>query len=69
MKIRFKNANEAYEGVIDEILQKGVDFGDTKAIFNCGFYIDNPSDKAITNAERKWRPNVCCGRMGLVSFW
>ena len=54
MKTRFKNANEAYEGVIDEILQKGIDFGDTKAIFNCGFYIDNPSDKVITNAERKW---------------
>ena len=54
MKIRFKNANEAYEAVLDEILQKGIDFGDTKAIFNCGFYIDNPSDKAITNTERKW---------------
>ena len=54
MKTRFNNANEAYEGVIDEILQKGIDFGDTKAIFNCGFYIDNPSDKVITNIERKW---------------
>jgi len=54
MKTRFKNANEAYEAVLDEILQKGIDFGDTKAIFNCGFYIDNPSDKAITNTERKW---------------
>ena len=54
MKTRFNNANEAYEAVLDEILQKGIDFGDTKAIFNCGFYIDNPSDKTITNAERKW---------------
>jgi thymidylate synthase len=54
MKTRFNNANEAYEGVIDEILQKGIDFGDTKAIFNCGFYIDNPSDKVITNVERNW---------------
>lgn len=54
MKKRFKNANEAYEAVLDEILQNGIDFGDTKAIFNCGFYIDNPSDKTITNAERKW---------------
>ena len=54
MKTRFKNANEAYEAVLDKILQEGIDFGDTKAIFNCGFYIDNPSDKAITNAERKW---------------
>ena len=37
MKTRFKNANDAYEAVLDEILQKGIDFGDTKAIFNCGF--------------------------------
>ena len=36
---------------LDEILQNGIDFGDTKAIFNCGFYIDNPSDKAITNVQ------------------
>ena len=42
MKKRFKNANEAYEAVLDEILQNGIDFGDTKAIYNCGFYIDNP---------------------------
>jgi thymidylate synthase len=54
MKTRFNNANEAYEAVLDEILQEGIDFGDTKAIFNCGFYIDNPSDKTITNAKRKW---------------
>ena len=54
MKKRFNNANEAYEGLIDEILQKGVNFGDTKAIFNCGFYIDNPSNKNITNVERNW---------------
>jgi len=38
MKSKFKNANEAYEAVLDEILQEGIDFGDTKAIFNCGFY-------------------------------
>ena len=54
METRFNNANEAYEGIINEILKKGIDFGDTKAIFNCGFYIDNPSDKTITNADRKW---------------
>jgi thymidylate synthase len=54
MQTKFNNANEAYEAVLDKILQEGIDFGDTKAIFNCGFYIDNPSDKAITNLERKW---------------
>ena len=54
MNKRYNNANEAYEAVLDEILQHGIDFGDTKAIFNCGFYIDNPSDKAIVNAQRNW---------------
>ena len=54
MRKRFNNANEAYEAVLDEIIQEGVDFDNTKAIFNCGFYIDNPSDKHITNAERDW---------------
>ena len=54
MTKRYNNANEAYEAVLDEILQYGIEFGDTKAIFNCGFYIDNPSDKLITNAERNW---------------
>ena len=57
MTKRYKNANEAYEAVLDEILQHGIDFGDTKAIFNCGFYIDNPSDKYITNLERNWSKN------------
>ena len=54
MTKRYNNANEAYEAVLDKILQYGIDFGDTKAIFNCGFYVDNPSDKLITNAERNW---------------
>ena len=58
MRKRFKNANEAYEAVLDEIIQEGVDFDNTKAIFNCGFYIDNPSQKHITNAERDWSLNT-----------
>ena len=51
---KFKNANEAYEVVLNKITKDGIDFGDTKAIFNCGFYIENPLDKVITNADRKW---------------
>ena len=54
MRIRYNNANEAYEAVLDHILEHGIDFDDTKAVFNCGFYIDNPSDKNITNVERNW---------------
>jgi len=50
----FRNANEAYEYVHDQILQHGVTFGDTKALFNVGFYITDPKDRKIINRERKW---------------
>ena len=54
MKIHFENANEAYEYYHDRILQHGISFGDTKALFNIGFYLTNPSLRQITNPERKW---------------
>ena len=60
MTKRYNNANEAYEAVLDEILQHGIDFGDTKAIFNCGFYIDNPSDKANNKCTAQLEQEVCC---------
>ena len=50
----FRNANEAYEYIHDRILQDGVAFGDTKALFNVGFYITDPNDRKIINRERKW---------------
>ena len=50
----FRNANEAYEYIHDKILQEGIEFGDTKALFNVGFYITNPTDRKIVNKERKW---------------
>ena len=50
----FRNANEAYEYIHDRILQDGVTFGDTKALFNVGFYITDPKDRKIINKERKW---------------
>jgi len=53
----FRNANEAYEYVHDQILQNGVDFGDTKALFNVGFYITDPKDRKIINKEREWNEN------------
>ena len=51
----FRNANEAYEYLHDKIIQEGIDFGDTKALFNVGFYITNPKDRKIINKERKWK--------------
>ena len=51
----FRNANEAYEYVHDKILQEGVKFGDTKTLFNVGFYITDPKDRNIINKERNWK--------------
>ena len=51
----FRNANEAYEYLHDQIIQNGVDFGDTKALFNVGFYMTDPKDRRITNRERRWK--------------
>ena len=50
----FRNANEAYEYIHNRILLDGIEFGDTKALFNVGFYITNPTDRKIINKERKW---------------
>ena len=52
----FKRANDAYEYYHDKIIREGVNFGDTKALFNVGFYIENPMDNFILNGERKWNP-------------
>tara|TARA_R100000664_G_scaffold2050_3_gene5238 strand:- start:1290 stop:1946 length:657 start_codon:yes stop_codon:yes gene_type:complete len=51
----FRNANEAYEYLHDRILQDGVDFADTKALFNVGFYITDSQDNKIINKERNWK--------------
>ena len=50
----FRNANEAYEYIHDHILQDGIEFGDTKALFNVGFYMTDPKDRKIINRERNW---------------
>jgi thymidylate synthase len=54
MRTKFKNANEAYEYFHNEIIINGVDFDNTKALFNVGFTLENPMDNAIHNAERKF---------------
>ena len=51
----FRNANEAYEYLHDKIIQDGVDFGNTKALFNVGFYITDSQDNKIINRERNWK--------------
>ena len=46
----FKTASEAFDYFYIKIKDKGVEFDNTKALFNVGFYIHNPSDKQIKAA-------------------
>ena len=46
-KTNFKTASEAFDYFYIKIKNKGVEFDNTKALFNIGFYIHNPSDKQI----------------------
>ena len=50
----FKNADHAYYYFYDLISQDGIDYGDTKALFNVGFYLNNPLDMDITDEDRNW---------------
>jgi len=53
----YNNANEAYEALLDEAILHGIDFDNTKALFNVGFYMRNPLENYITNKERNWKPD------------
>ena len=57
-KSNFKTASEAFDYMYIKIKNKGVDFDNTKALFNVGFYIHNPSDKQIKARYRKLRKSV-----------
>ena len=51
---KFNNATESFDYLLDKIRLDGVDFNGTKALFNVGFYMEDPSQKIITNKERKF---------------
>ena len=55
MRTYFNNANLDYVYLHDLIIREGVDFDNTKAIFNCGFYMEDPMDNHIVNKERNWK--------------
>ena len=54
MKNRFYNADSAFSYFLNEIRCNGIEFGDTKALFNVGFTMEHPSDMFILNGERNW---------------
>lgn len=50
----FNNAQEAFEHYYDLINNKGLEFDNTKALFNIGFEILNPLDNSINSNFRNW---------------
>ena len=52
---KFRTANDAYEYLHNRIIQDGVDFAGTKALFNVGVYITDSQDNKIINRERNWK--------------
>ena len=54
--LKFQDANVAFHKLYDMIIKDGVDFADTKALFNVGFEILYPQFNTIHNgkAERNW---------------
>jgi len=56
-KVKFKNAQEAFEHLYDFIMFFGEEVGNgTRSFYNCGFYIENPKDNFINTSWRKWNP-------------
>ena len=51
----FNNANSAFDHYKNQILLYGVDFDNTKALFNVGFTIENPMDNHIDCKQRDWK--------------
>jgi thymidylate synthase len=55
-KSSFNTANDAYIYLADKIRTEGIDFDNTKALFNVGFEIKYPMWNTITDKERNWNP-------------
>jgi len=55
MENRFKDANEAFKYYKWQIPEYGIQFDNTQALFNVGFYIDKPMDNHIIDQDRNWK--------------
>ena len=54
---KFRNADEAFQYWYQCIEHYGIDFAGTKALFNIGFEMDNPTNNIIRTPWRKWKHN------------
>ena len=53
-KTKFKTASDAFNYFFPIIMFEGEKFDNTRALFNVGFYIENPMDNHILAKNRKW---------------
>lgn len=53
----FNNAQQAFEYYYNEIKNSGINYRDTKTLFNQGFTIKNPLDNHINTEFRSWNLN------------
>ena len=51
----FNNADSAFDYYKSQILNNGINFDNTKALFNVGFTIENPMDNHISCEQRNWK--------------
>jgi thymidylate synthase len=55
--MKYYNAQQAFEHLYVIINDNGVEYSNTKTLFNVGFYIKNPLDNNIETKFRKWNHN------------
>ena len=55
MENRFRDANEAFKYYKWQIPEYGINFDDTRAMFNIGFYIEKPMSNLIEDQDRNWK--------------
>jgi thymidylate synthase len=55
MENRFRDANEVFKYYKWQIQEYGIDFDDTRALFNVGFEIKNPMSNLIEDQDRNWK--------------
>ena len=54
METSFKNADEAFKYYYNLIHAEGIDFDDTRALFNVGFILRKPEETWVTTTFRQW---------------
>jgi thymidylate synthase len=55
--MKFKNSQEAFEKLYNNISKNGINYSETKCLHNIGFEILNPLDNIISTDYRNWKPN------------